>query len=49
MIYIECSSSFVGFSSFAVFLGDSWQQVRVPDTTVLATSKEVADLDRLWV
>jgi hypothetical protein len=49
MIYIECSSSFVGFFSFAVFLGDSWQQVRVPDTTVLATSKEAADLDRLWV
>ncbi len=39
----------MGFFSFAVFLGDSWQQVRVPDTTVLATSKEAADLDRLWV
>jgi hypothetical protein len=34
---------------FAVFLGDSWQHVRVPDTTVLATSKVAADLDRLWV
>jgi hypothetical protein len=37
------------FFPFAVFLGDSWRQVRVPDTTVLGTSKEAADLDRLWV
>jgi hypothetical protein len=39
----------VFFFSFAVVLGDSWQHVRVSDTTVLATSKLAADLDRLWV
>jgi hypothetical protein len=37
------------FFHFAVLLGDSWQHVRVPDTTVLATSKVATDLDRLWV